>query len=211
MRSCKRSPISRAVHRSKRAPKPKAIPVVTAGDWADGADALNAEAVVVTNRLALRRLTIADAPFMLALLNEPSFHVFIGDRGVRTVADAEVYLQNGALASYVTNGFGLYLVALRDSGTAIGICGLVRREGLDDADIGFAYHPAYWGQGYADEAAHGVLQHARQHLGLQRVAAITNPDNARSVRLLEKLGLKFIRKLQLTADASVVSLYLGDL
>ena len=119
-------------------------------------------------------------------------------------------LRNGALASYVPHGFGLYIVTLRESGTAIGICGLVRREGLDDADIGFAYQPAYWGQGYAVEAAQGVLQHARHDLGLQRVAAITNPDNTRSILLLEKLGLKFSRKLQLTADASVVSLYLRD-
>ncbi len=166
--------------------------------------------VVSTHRLVLRRMTIADAPFMLALLNEPSFHAFIRDRGVRTVADAELYLRNGALASYAAHGFGLYLVTLRESGTAIGICGLVRREGLDDADIGFAYQPAYWGQGYAVEAAQGVLQHARHDLGLQRVAAITNPDNTRSILLLEKLGLKFSRKLQLTADASVVSLYLRD-
>lgn len=167
--------------------------------------------VAVTPRLALRRLTLADAPFMLALLNEPSFHTFIGDRGVRTVEDAELYLRNGALASYVTHGFGLYLVTLRESGTAIGICGLIRREGLDDPDIGFAYQPAFWGQGFGDEAAQGVLQHARHELGLPRVAAITNPDNVRSIRLLEKLGLKFVRQLQLSADASVVSLYLREL
>lgn len=167
--------------------------------------------VVCTERLALRRLTLADAPFMLALLNEPSFHTFIGDRGVRTVEDAALYLRNGALASYVTHGFGLYLVTLRESGTAIGICGLIRREGLDDADIGFAYQPAFWGQGYGDEAARGVLQHARHDLGLPRIAAITNPDNVRSIRLLEKLGLTFVRQLQLTADASVVSLYLREL
>ncbi len=184
---------------------------MTLSERRDRTDALNAEAVVVTNRLTLRRMTITDAPFMLALLNEPSFHAFIGDRGVRTVEAAELYLRNGALASYVTNGFGLYLVALRAGGTAIGICGLIRRDGLDDADIGFAYHPAYWGQGYADEAAHGVLEHARDALGLQRIAAITNPDNTRSIRLLERLGLKFVRTLQLSADASVVSLYLREL
>ena len=177
---------------------------------AENESADNTGVVVSTQRLALRRMTIADAPFMLALLNEPSFHAFIGDRGVRTVADAELYLRNGALASYVTHGFGLYLVTLRASGTAIGICGLIRREGLDDADIGFAYQPAHWGQGYAAEAAQGVLQHARQELGLRRIAAITNQDNTRSIKLLEKLGLKFSRNLQLTADASFVSLYLRE-
>jgi RimJ/RimL family protein N-acetyltransferase len=167
--------------------------------------------VCQTPRLQLRRLTLDDAPFMLRLVNEPSFHEFIGDRGVRSLEDAEQYLKNGALASYLLHGFGLYLVTRRDDGTALGICGLIRRDGLEDADIGFALLPAFWGSGYAAEAAEAVVQHARDDIGLARLAAIASPGNARSIHLLERLGLRFARQMQLSTDASVVSLYLRDL
>ncbi len=168
-------------------------------------------AVAQTDRLLLRRMTVHDASFMLALLNDPSFHEFIGDRGVRTISDAEAYVRDGPLASYATHGFGLYLVTLRSDGTPIGICGLIRRAGLDDADLGFAYQPAFWGHGYAAEAARAVLRHARDDAELPRVAAIVSPNNVRSIRLLTQLGLQFVREMQLTPDASPVLLYIGEL
>lgn len=147
-----------------------------------------------TQRLQLRPLTLADAPFLLGLLNEPSFIQNIGDRGVRTVAQAELYLSNGALASYAKNGFGLFLVQLSETGQAIGICGLIRREGLDAPDIGYAYLPAFWNKGYALEAARAVLGHAAASLHIRRVVAIAAPDNHGSIRVLEKAGLRFVRQ-----------------
>ncbi len=181
-------------------------------DAVGGVDIVGGGAVVLrTPRLALRRLTVADAAFMLMLLNDRSFVQFIGDRGVRSLADADRYLRNGALASYTTHGFGLYLVAGAADGTSMGICGLIRRDGLDDADIGFAFLPEFWSQGYAVEAAGAVVVHARDDLGLPRLAAICSPGNSRSIHLLVKLGLRFSRSLQFSADASVVHLYMRDL
>lgn len=176
-----------------------------------GSDTETTAPVLVTARLSLRRLTIDDAAFMLLLVNEPSFLEFIGDRGVRSLEDAQNYLRNGALASYAQHGFGLYRVALREGGTPIGICGLIRRDGLEDADIGFAFLPEFWGVGYAGEAAGAVVVHAHYDIGLTRLAAITDPINVRSIRLLEKLGLRFNRPMQLSTDTSTVSLYLRDL
>ncbi len=167
--------------------------------------------VLRTSRLVLRRLTVADAAFMLVLLNDPSFVEFIGDRGVRSLEDAVQYLRNGALASYATHGFGLYLVVRDADGTPLGICGLVQRVGLDDADIGFAFLPEFRGQGYAAEAAGAVVVHAHHDLGLTRLAAICSPGNDRSIHLLEKLGLRFSRSLQFSAEASIVLLYDRDL
>lgn len=128
---------------------------------------------------------------MVELLNEPSFVRNIGDRGVRTLADARAYIADGPAASYGKFGFGLYLVELKAQGTAIGICGLLKREALQHPDIGFAFLPAFWSQGYAHESALAVKRHGLGTLGLTRILAITDPENARSIRLLERLGFAF--------------------
>jgi RimJ/RimL family protein N-acetyltransferase len=141
-----------------------------------------------TPRLRLRELTAEDAPFTLRLLNEPSFIANIADRGVRTLEDAVRYLDRGPIASYALHGFGMWLVEIADTGEAAGMCGLVRREGLADVDIGYAFVPEHWGRGLAREAARAVLAHARDALGLKRLVAIVNLGNARSARLLESLA-----------------------
>jgi [ribosomal protein S5]-alanine N-acetyltransferase len=146
-----------------------------------------------TGRLALHRFTTADAAFVVELLNEASFLRYIGDKGVRTEADACRYLEAGPLASYARHGFGLYRVGLKQGGEPIGMCGLLKRDWLEDVDIGFAFLPRYWRNGYALEAAAAVLAHARDGLGLRRVVAITSPDNGASIGLLEKLGFRFER------------------
>lgn len=163
--------------------------------------------VLETARLCLRHLTPEDAPFILGLLNEPSWLRFIGDRGVRTLDDARRYIENGPMAMYARHGFGLYLTALKDEDVPIGLCGLLRRAGLDDVDIGFALLPAYWSHGYAFEAAAAVLAHARDVLGLPRVVAITTPDNAASARLLEKLGFCLERTITLPHDPQPLHLF----
>jgi RimJ/RimL family protein N-acetyltransferase len=100
---------------------------------------------------------------------------------------------NGPMASYARNGFGLYLVELKDTAVPVGLCGLLKREELPDADIGFAFLPDYWGKGFAFESARAVLKDARERLKLKRVLAIVMPDNHTSIKLLEKLGMKFER------------------
>ncbi len=141
-----------------------------------------------TPRLMLRHFTLDDGAFVLRLLNEPSFHEYIGDKGVRTLEGAHAYLTDGPLASYAQHGHGLNLVLLRDSGTPIGMCGLLKRDTLEAPDIGYAFMPEHWGAGYAIEAAEAILASAWDHFGLTRVLAITNEHNAPSQRLLVKLG-----------------------
>ena len=148
---------------------------------------------LVTTRLIVRRMSIADAGFLLTLMNEPSWLRFIGDRGVKTIEDATNYIIQGPVAMYASLGFGLCTVELKDSTCPVGICGLMRRDYLDAADIGFAFLPAYWGKGYAYEAAVAVLNFAKTDLGLERILATTRLDNVPSQKLLEKLGLRFER------------------
>jgi len=150
-----------------------------------------------TTRLRLRPIVEADALFIRTLLNEPSFLQYIGDRGVRTEEDARGYIARGPVASYRQHGFGLLLVEEQASGAPVGMCGILKRDGLDDPDLGFAFLPTAWGKGYATEAARATLDAARSAFGLSRVAAIVQPDNPASLRVLGRLGFVLERMVRL--------------
>ena len=159
-----------------------------------------------TPRLCVRPLQASDAAFIVSLLNDDAFIRNIGDRGVRTPEDAVRYITNGPVASYERYGFGLCAVEFADSGSPIGICGLLQREQLPAPDIGFAFLPEYRSQGYAHEAASAVKADAHARLGIPTVLAIVNPDNEASIRLLERLGFTFERLIRLTADGTPLKL-----
>lgn len=163
--------------------------------------------VLRTDRLVLRWLDTGDAEFIHELMNDPDWLRYIGDRGIRTPEDARAYLQQGPMAMYAEHGFGLYRVELREGGTPIGICGLIKRDALEDVDIGFAFLPQFRGRGYAFEAAEGTLEFGRRTLGLSRIVAIVSPENRVSMLLLEKLGFVMERRVQLTPGASEVCLF----
>jgi RimJ/RimL family protein N-acetyltransferase len=160
-----------------------------------------------TRRLTLRRLSVFDADFIVQLLNDLSFLRYIGDKGVRTRADARRYIQTGPIDSYQHFGFGPYLVELEATQEPIGICGLRKRESLSDPDLGFAFLPEFREQGYAFESAAAVLAHAREVCGLERIVAITAPDNHASIHLLGKLGFSFERMAVLSEDGPEVRLF----
>lgn len=160
-----------------------------------------------TARLRLRPVEHADAPFILALLTDPAWLRFIGDRGVRNLDDAHRYILEGPQRMYAAHGFGLMLVERREDCQSLGLCGLIRRDGLPDPDIGFALMPSGRGQGYAWEAAHATLADARATHGLERVVAITATDNLASQRLLVRLGLRFERTIRLGDDPAELRLH----
>jgi RimJ/RimL family protein N-acetyltransferase len=149
--------------------------------------------VLETDRLIIRRMSIDDSRFMLGLLNEPSWLHFIGDRGVRTIGDAQSYILKGPVEMYARLGFGFCIVEMKIATCPIGICGLAKRDYLDDVDIGFALLPQYCGKGYAYESANAVLKYAKNELALKRVVATTRSGNHSSANLLRKLGLRFER------------------
>ena len=162
--------------------------------------------VIRTERLVLRHLELLDAAFILELTNEAAFLKFIGDKGVRTLDDAREYILKGPIDSYGRHGFGLYAGGLPD-GTLTGICGLVKRDGLADVDVGFAFLSRHCSKGYAAESASAVLVHASQVLRLQRVVAITSPDNLGSIAVLGKIGLEFERMIRLAAHEPELKLF----
>jgi RimJ/RimL family protein N-acetyltransferase len=154
---------------------------------------MSTSTTLTTERLGIRRMSVSDAAFMLELLNDPTWLRFIGDRGVRTLEDAQDYIVQGPMAMYASHGFGFCVVESKDAAIPMGICGLAKRTYLDYPDIGFAFLPRHCGQGFAYESASAVLRHARAELGLLRILATTRIDNVASQALLEKLGLQFER------------------
>lgn len=143
-----------------------------------------------TARLRLRRFTTGDAAFVLALLTDPQWLRFIGDRGVRDEDGARAYLEKGPIAMYRRHGFGSWLVERKVDGMPVGMCGLIQRDTLPDVDLGFAFLPEHRGQGYAFEAAQASLDYGRRVYRLQRIVAIATPENTASSRLLERLGFR---------------------
>lgn len=166
--------------------------------------------ILETDRLILRHQTAEDAAFMLELWNDPSWIQNIGDRGVRTVEDARTNILNGAVEMYAKWGYGFYLTVLKDGGIPLGICGFAKRDFLEDPDVGFAFLPRYWGEGYAYEAASAVMEYGKSVLGFTRIVAFTSEDNVASGKLLEKLGMQFEELIPYPGGEEMVRLYSVD-
>ncbi|MCR8847481.1 GNAT family N-acetyltransferase [Rossellomorea sp. SC111] len=162
--------------------------------------------VTETTRLTLRWVEESDADFIMKLLNEPGWLQYIGDKGVHTLEDAIRYILTGPRAMYEREGFGLFLAERKDDRAPIGLCGLIKREGLEDVDIGFAFLSDYQSQGYAFEAASATVEFAKEQ-GIKRLVAITTKDNDSSSKLLEKLDMKFEGFVTLPNDTEELKKY----
>ena len=163
--------------------------------------------VIATERLRLRKLTLDDAGLMFAVWNDSEFVRNVGDRGIRTLQEARDAMKKGALRLYEKYGYGPYRISLGDSDTPIGICGLFRRDGLEDPDIGYATLPDFCGRGYAYEAAIAVAEYAEAELGLERLIAIISPANTASIGLIRKLGFEFERMHTMPGDDDEICVY----
>jgi RimJ/RimL family protein N-acetyltransferase len=164
--------------------------------------------IAETNRLLISKFTTEDAPFFKELVNTPNWLKFIGDRHIKTIEDAKKRIQEGHLKSYQINGFGFYKLLLKgENNKPIGTCGLVKRETLDDVDIGFAMLPDYEGKGFGYESSLAVMKLAKNKFKLQRIIAITLATNPNSIKLLEKLGLSFEKTVKPFEDDEELLLF----
>jgi RimJ/RimL family protein N-acetyltransferase len=163
--------------------------------------------LIETERLRLRHLTRDDAGLLIDVFTDPAFMRFVGDRNIRTVDQANAFLETGPFESYRKHGFGHFVVTRKHDEVRMGICGFVKRDALDAADIGFSLLPPYRAQGYAFEAASAVMAYGRDTLGFRRIVAIASPENASSIRLLGRLGLTFERMVKLSENSESLSLF----
>ncbi|MBA4317275.1 MAG: GNAT family N-acetyltransferase [Flavobacterium sp.] len=162
---------------------------------------------IETERLIIREYTFEDDIFILKLLNDPSFIENIVDKNVRTTEAARNYLSTGPMSSYEKNGFGLWCITLKEGNIPIGMCGLIKRDVLDDIDIGYAFLPEYCSKGYAIESVAAVKKYANINLGIKRVVAVVNPDNARSIKLLEKMNFVYEKMVRLAPEEKEIKLF----
>jgi RimJ/RimL family protein N-acetyltransferase len=162
--------------------------------------------ILETERLRLRLFQLDDAAFIIELLNSPGWLEYIGDRNIKTYEQAKNYLENGPLKSYKQNGFGLCMVQTKE-GAPIGMSGILRRDNLEHPDIGFALLPEYQSQGYAFEIADAVLKYGKSDLQISTIFAITLPRNLKSIRLLERIGLRFVKPISFAPSDEELSLY----
>jgi len=163
--------------------------------------------VIETPCLKIRWLEVDDATFIYTLVNDPAWIRYIGDKNVSNLEDAKTYIETGPLEMYRNLGFGLNHVSLKQDGTPIGICGLLKREILADVEIGFAFLPEFRRQGYALEAATAILDYGCAKLGISRIVAILTPDNVASRKLLCKLGFEFENSFQKEPNLDKLELY----
>lgn len=178
---------------------------VAALAWLVGPDATRP--VLETARLRLRWFVPADAPFILELTTQPTWLQNIGDRGVRDLATAEGYIRKGPLASYAARGYGLWAVVRKEDDVPVGMCGIIKRDGMDDPELAYAYLERFHGMGYGGEAAAATMTHARETLGIPRLAAIVNPENAASIRILERVGMAYRGPIQMPGDPAPIAHY----
>jgi RimJ/RimL family protein N-acetyltransferase len=167
-------------------------------------------AVLETERLSLREMTLDDAAFLLHILNDADFLQYVGDRGIRSIDDARAYLLRGPIDSYRRHGYGMYLAVLKADESVVGLCGLVRRQELPEPDIGFAFLPQYRSRGYASEATAAILEYGSGVLALPRILAIATPDNLPSNRVLQKAGMRLDGAVRLPGDDDDLNLYVYE-
>ncbi len=163
--------------------------------------------ILETKRLFIRRLVREDAEFILRLLNEPSWLEFIGDKNVYSLNDAKKYIELAPMAMYERYGFGLFLVCAKETSAPMGLCGLMKRDNLDNADLGYAFLPEFWHNGFALEAVESVIDYAKNTHQLSRILALSKSSNAASIKLLNKVGFLFDRDLKLLEDEENLQIY----
>jgi RimJ/RimL family protein N-acetyltransferase len=163
--------------------------------------------ILETERLRLRTIETADAAFYYELVNDPTWLEFIGDKGIRSLEQARAAIVDGPCAMQARCGHSLYVMERKSDGRPLGLCGLIQRDALPEADIGYAIRPEFFGQGYTHEAAVAVLAYARARLGMRRVLGLTAPGNANSISLLLKLGLAYVETRPLPPDDRPTNIY----
>lgn len=162
---------------------------------------------IETERLFLKIAKIEDAEFFLKLYSEPKFIKNIGDRNLKTIEDAANYIKEKFQPQFENKGFGNYVMIRKSDNVKIGAVGIFIREGLEIPDIGFSVLEEFHNFGYAFEAADALKNIIFKDFNFEKLSAITTEDNISSQKLIEKLGLKYIKMVEFPGDDKLLRYY----
>ncbi|MEW6991026.1 GNAT family N-acetyltransferase [Colwelliaceae bacterium 6441] len=163
--------------------------------------------ILETERLTLRLLEEKDQGMILTLLNEPGFIKNIGDKQVRDLQGALDYINHGPRAMQQSLGYSLYCCELKNTGEAIGLSGLIKRDGIEHPEVGFAFLEKYCRMGFGFESSSKVIQYAQDFLQLNVLQALCNTENIGSNSLLIKLGFTLQKEMTLDDNPQLIHLY----
>lgn len=166
--------------------------------------------ILTTERLEIVDLSLDDAQLYFDILNSPGWINNIGDRGIKTLIDAENYVRKNIALNNDDSGQCVYKMVLSNTGEEIGVCSLLKRPELRHYDIGFAIFSRFENNGYTTEGSQALLDYAMKELNIFPVIGITTKENIASQRVLQKIGLKKIGTTNLKDDPEILFLFSNE-
>jgi ribosomal-protein-alanine N-acetyltransferase len=143
-----------------------------------------------TARLFLRPLDETDSDAVYSMRSDPEVMRYIREPQNRSETESWIRLVS---SRWNTEGLGFCGIFEKESGAFLGWCGVWRLKETDEIEVGYAISKRFWNRGYATEAAEVFLQYAFENIKPEIVTAVAEPKNAASQRVMEKLGMKFLK------------------
>lgn len=150
-----------------------------------------------TERLILREYTEADAADFFALNSNPQVMRYVPDDPISSIEQAREILVSHPILDYRERGFGRWACVLKENGEHIGFCGLKYLKEVEVIDLGFRFVPSQWGKGLATEAAQAAVRFGFEELRLDQIVGFAELENRGSIRVLEKVGMRFLEMVRL--------------
>ncbi|MCT3649472.1 GNAT family N-acetyltransferase [Elizabethkingia anophelis] len=158
--------------------------------------------ILETERLLLRELNSDDAGDFFNLNENPNVIKYTGDKAFQNIDEAREFLEN--YQDYRLNGYGRWAVMSKENNEFVGWCGLKYNSSTDETDVGFRFFEHYWNKGFATESAGACIDYGFKNLNLNTVVGRAMQDNAASVKILEKLGMKYVRDFEFDGHKGVI-------
>jgi ribosomal-protein-alanine N-acetyltransferase len=158
--------------------------------------------VIETERLYLREMTVEDAENLYLLNLDTEVIKYTGDKSFENIENAKIFLQK--YDHYEKYGFGRWAVLHKENHDFLGWCGLKYTVELDEVDIGFRFLKQHWNKGYATESARAALNFGFDKYELTTIVGRAMLENLASIKVLEKLGLKYVKSQNFNEENGVI-------
>ncbi|MGB5236303.1 MAG: GNAT family N-acetyltransferase [Flavobacteriaceae bacterium] len=148
--------------------------------------------LIETERLLLREITLDDKEALFKLHSDPGVQEYTGEPVVESIEAIEKAILT-RINNYEKYGYGRWATYLKNGMQFVGWAGLAYLPEFDEIDLGYRLLPEYWGLGIATEASRAILNYGFDTLKLKKIIAIALKENKASIRVMEKVGMKFYK------------------